>query len=252
MSSIRSIASEYKDEIQDGIAYIALWKVGRSWNATTFYPELGDDGDQPIFNDPDDIEELKKISNEDPDAVLLNACYDNLGGTSDEEDCANVKTLADFLAYQYKRAQEDGRHDIVTLISSEELVPDQDQSQDQDSDLEEDAADDDQNHRLFIGGQSKDFLVSAILNFEKCFNGMREKVRNVNDRKTYVRAAQSCAYVTGVLSSWETMVTWINGNDDDPCFQTLEEVTDGYLSELEQHTQVLELMKKAYWDEEEG
>lgn len=37
MASLREIAREYKDEIMSGIAWVAIWKTGRSWNARAFW-----------------------------------------------------------------------------------------------------------------------------------------------------------------------------------------------------------------------
>ena len=37
MAGIRQIARDYKDEIMDGIAWVAIWKTGRAWNARSFW-----------------------------------------------------------------------------------------------------------------------------------------------------------------------------------------------------------------------
>lgn len=240
MSSIRAIASEYKEEIQDGICYVALWKVGRSWNATTFYPDLDDD-EQLIFDDPEDIAELKKIVSEDEDAVLLNACYDNLGGTSDEEDCANAKTLANFLAWQYERAQEDGRHGILTLVQS----LDQNQEVEEEHELKEDKT-----HVITIE-QTRDFMIESILAFDKLFSKLTDRIEQIHDAETYAKAIQAFEQANGFLSSWEFTLGWMGGDDEDPCYQVLEEVVEKYLTHLEHEGYVLKIMKSTYWKFEE-
>ena len=40
MASLKEIAREYRDEIMDGIAWVAFWKQGRSWNAELFHLEV--------------------------------------------------------------------------------------------------------------------------------------------------------------------------------------------------------------------
>ena len=40
MASLRNIVREYRDEIADGICWIAVWKEGRSWNIECFWQEL--------------------------------------------------------------------------------------------------------------------------------------------------------------------------------------------------------------------
>lgn len=83
MAGIRQIARDYKDEIMDGIAWVAIWKTGRAWNARSFW-----------LNDKDRIErdeicDAKKIVAEDPDAIIIN-----------EYECAHMGegTLEDIVA----------------------------------------------------------------------------------------------------------------------------------------------------------
>lgn len=40
MASLKEIAREYRDEIMDDIAWVAIWKTGRSWNAKAFWLNL--------------------------------------------------------------------------------------------------------------------------------------------------------------------------------------------------------------------
>lgn len=37
MAGIREIARQYRDEIMDGIAWVAIWKEGKSWKAQAFW-----------------------------------------------------------------------------------------------------------------------------------------------------------------------------------------------------------------------
>lgn len=46
MASLKEIAREYRDEIMDGIAWVAIWKTGRSWNAKAFWLNLETRGNQ--------------------------------------------------------------------------------------------------------------------------------------------------------------------------------------------------------------
>ena len=42
MASLRDTVKEYQEELRDGIAWVAFWKTGRSWNAEDFHLKLGD------------------------------------------------------------------------------------------------------------------------------------------------------------------------------------------------------------------
>ena len=69
MAGIRKIAKEYRDEIMEGIAWVAVWKTGKGWNAKAFWL----DHDDRI--EADDVEEVKGILAEDAFAVFINEYY---------------------------------------------------------------------------------------------------------------------------------------------------------------------------------
>ena len=37
MASLRDTVKDYQEELRDGIAWVAFWKTGRSWNAEYFH-----------------------------------------------------------------------------------------------------------------------------------------------------------------------------------------------------------------------
>ena len=69
MASLRDSVKDYQEEPRDGIAWVAFWKEGRSWNAELFHLEV--DGTLEPF-DRSRLEEIKSI---DPAAVILNGYY---------------------------------------------------------------------------------------------------------------------------------------------------------------------------------
>lgn len=69
MAGIRKIAKEYRDEIMDGIAWVAVWKTGKSWHAKVFWLDLDD------RIETEDVEEVKSILAEDAEAVFINEYY---------------------------------------------------------------------------------------------------------------------------------------------------------------------------------
>lgn len=83
MAGIREIARDYREEIMDGIAWVAIWKTGRAWNARSFWL----DGKDRI--EGDEIGDAERIVAEDPDAIFIN-----------EYECAHMGegTLEDIVA----------------------------------------------------------------------------------------------------------------------------------------------------------
>ena len=70
MAAINTIAKEWADEVRDGIAWLIVWKTGRSWNAQAVW--LGVDND--TF-EPEDLEAARNILQQDPSAVMVNGYY---------------------------------------------------------------------------------------------------------------------------------------------------------------------------------
>ena len=63
MAALNKIASYFADEIRDGIAWVIIWKTGRSWHGYA------------AWLDPDDLKKARKVLEEDPNAVMLNSYY---------------------------------------------------------------------------------------------------------------------------------------------------------------------------------
>lgn len=98
MASLRNVAQYVLDDARDGIAWIALWKEGRSWGASSFYLEVDREGAVSL-DDQDDLETLQSILDIDPHAIIVNSWEHNLGvcdGHVTRDD------LAEFLRWQYE------------------------------------------------------------------------------------------------------------------------------------------------------
>ena len=97
MASIRQIAQDVLYEARDGIAWIVLYKEGRSWNAECFW---GLFDKQEVFTTdyPEDAERLREILSIDPNAIFVKAYLHNLGPIDDE---MTRDTLAKALRWQY-------------------------------------------------------------------------------------------------------------------------------------------------------
>ena len=77
MASLRTTAQQVFEEARDGIAWIALYKKGRGWEAACFWPDINKNNE--FIFDPDDAWEIKLILATDPKAIFVNGYYTNLG-----------------------------------------------------------------------------------------------------------------------------------------------------------------------------
>ena len=69
MASLRDTVKEYQEELRNGIAWVAFWKEGRSWNAEYFHLDVTD----TLY--PEDRSRLEEIKAADPAAVILNGYF---------------------------------------------------------------------------------------------------------------------------------------------------------------------------------
>lgn len=70
MATLRTIARTEADTIREGIAWLILWKTGRSWHAESLYLSIDDD----TF-EPEDLHWVRAVLEEDPSAVMVNGYY---------------------------------------------------------------------------------------------------------------------------------------------------------------------------------
>jgi len=70
MAAISAIAREWAEEIRDGIAWLIVWKAGRSWDAQAVWLNIDDD----TF-EPEDMGLVRDVLKQDPRAVMVNGYY---------------------------------------------------------------------------------------------------------------------------------------------------------------------------------
>ena len=111
MASLRDMVSEYQDDLRNGIAWLAFWRKGRSWQAEAFHLDL----DDTLY--PEDRARLAEIQAADPRAVVVNGYYSGYLG---EE--MNVAELVAGVRHHY----DNGLNNIVPFMEahSDELPPD--------------------------------------------------------------------------------------------------------------------------------
>ena len=70
MAALHEIARQYAEEIRDGIAWVIIWKTGRSWHAESVW--LNQDSDTFEL---EDLSTAAEILEQDPNAVMVNGYY---------------------------------------------------------------------------------------------------------------------------------------------------------------------------------
>ena len=111
MASLRDMVSEYQDDLRNGIAWLAFWREGRSWQAEAFHLDL----DDTLY--PEDRTRLAEIQAADPRAIVVNGYYSGYLG---EE--MNVAELTAGVRHHY----DNGLNNIAPFMEahSDELPPD--------------------------------------------------------------------------------------------------------------------------------
>nr|DAU56407.1 MAG TPA: Large polyvalent-protein-associated domain 15 [Caudoviricetes sp.] len=67
MASLRTMVGRFRNELREGVAYVAFWKNGRIWGTEAFWLD-------PRYNtiEEDDTREMWQIINTDPNAIIVN------------------------------------------------------------------------------------------------------------------------------------------------------------------------------------
>ena len=100
MASLRSCASSIRWEAADGIAWIAVWKENRSWNAETIFPEDFNYESKRMDLSVDDMVRVREIMKKDPNAIFVNGYYSNIGCYEDGT-LPDIQVLVNALRWQY-------------------------------------------------------------------------------------------------------------------------------------------------------
>ena len=96
MASLRDTVKEYQEELRNGIAWVAFWKEGHSWNAEYFHLDVTG----TLY--PEDRSRLEEIKAADPAAVILNGYYCGQLG----EDMS-LDELTAGVRYHYENSRND-------------------------------------------------------------------------------------------------------------------------------------------------
>lgn len=108
MASIRAIATEFNNDIQDGICWVAIWKNGRSWCGEFFYDDCRGSYEDGYYFSKEDIWKMEAIMNEDSNAIMINGYYTNCG--TDENRQVPVSDIINCIEWNYYNHYNTLRH----------------------------------------------------------------------------------------------------------------------------------------------
>lgn len=74
MASLKQVVKNYRSEICEGIAWVVIFKNGKSWDAEAFWNDDGSYDDGLVFAD-EDYMRLREIASVDPKAICINGDY---------------------------------------------------------------------------------------------------------------------------------------------------------------------------------
>ena len=112
MASLKDIIKEEYSTIADGIAWVAIYKEGRSWKSDYFYEESGSYDEGLVFS-ADDMEELRRISRVDNKAICINGYYMGFG-----EDFT-LKEMEDKILWMYTERLNQLKGDFLGGLTEE-------------------------------------------------------------------------------------------------------------------------------------
>ena len=72
MASLRTMVGRFRNELREGVAYVAFWKNARGWGAEAFWLDPGYFEDYGDAIEDDDAREMRQILNTDPNAIIVN------------------------------------------------------------------------------------------------------------------------------------------------------------------------------------
>ncbi len=79
MASLKDQVREWRNAFRGQVAWMAVWKEGRGWGVTPLHPNYDETSAGFEWCYKEDRREVRDILKTDPNAVLMNAYYCNLG-----------------------------------------------------------------------------------------------------------------------------------------------------------------------------
>lgn len=225
MASIRKAAQWVLDDCRDGIGWVAIWKEGRGWESERIYGvDFDERTNTATIDDADELERLQAILAIDPNAIIVNGYYHNLG----DPECMTRDTLADALRWQYELqnatvanflenivqdAQEPADHEAQIAADDPDKMPKNEEA-DEDEQL---AAWGRQERTVTLTNDQWSRLVCYLLRTTKHRTGERDawlslaEEKNPDGTPKFEKAASNAAYWQEVIDDLDAMLPKLDG-----------------------------------------
>lgn len=225
MASIRKAAQWVLDDCRDGIGWVAIWKEGRSWESDRIY---GVDFDGRSYtatiDDADELERLQAILAIDPNAIIVNGYYHNLG----DPECMTRDTLADALRWQYELQNATVANFLENIVqNAQEPADHEEQIAASDLDNMPKNEEDDEDERVATWGRRERSVTLTNDQWSRlvCYLHMSTKYRegerdawqelaqekNADGTPKFKNAASNAAYWQEVIDDLDAMLPKLDG-----------------------------------------
>ena len=97
MASLRTMVGRFRNELREGVAYVAFWKNARGWGAEAFWLDPGYFEDYGDAIEEDDAREMRQIINTDPNAIIVNG-YESCPF----DDKSTVEYMLEHIQWRYE------------------------------------------------------------------------------------------------------------------------------------------------------
>lgn len=152
--TLKELARNYRDDIMEGIAWVAIWKVGKAWNAWDFHLDVDDK------LDADDLAKAKAILAEDENAIMINEYYCAHMGDGTQAD------VAAGVSFHYESGYN---------LLKDWIRPEYGLTVEQQSDLDHELADQPQAAIDFLGTPVREAMEKTVHSLEKALEHHNEK-----------------------------------------------------------------------------
>lgn len=222
--TMKQAAQYLRDDAQDGISWIALWKDGRGWGFNTFYLDEKRDG-SVVLDYPEELEDLRRILAMDPRAIFVNGYQHNLAvseGYVSRDDLARAlrwqydlqhSTLADFMERIVQPAQEPAAHEErIAANDLDEINKNEEPTED-----EQLEAWGRQERTVTLTNDDWSRVVCYLLQTTKHRTGERDawqdlaKEKNPDGTPKFKNAADNAAYWQEVIDDLERILPKLDG-----------------------------------------
>lgn len=97
--------------------------------------------------------------------------------------------------------------------------------------------------------EATSYLMEAMTDIQKAFEELQMNIESVASDRTYAVAAAQMRYVRGLLNG---VIMVVNNLQECETNNVIQDVLEKWEARFENQQEVLQVMKRSYWDRSEG